>query len=89
MVNGPWTRAASGFGGAVIFGGTALPGNDGATSSARAEAAKASTKAATFIVNNIFARMRYQWKMFWICDKGRAVPCWNNKGTFEMLCVCR
>ena len=59
IVKGPATWAASGwgpFGAVVTFGGTALPGNEGATSSARAEATKVSKKAALFMVRGILAR---------------------------------
>ena len=56
IVKGPATWAASGwgpFGAGVTFGGTALPENEGATSSARAEARRASTKAALFMVKGV------------------------------------
>ena len=59
IVKGPATWAASGwdpFGAGVIFGGIALPRNEGATSSARAEATKVSNKAALLMVRGILAR---------------------------------
>ena len=58
IVKGPATWAASGWGPAgagVTFGGTALPGKEGATSSAKAEATRANTKAALFMVRGILA----------------------------------
>ena len=58
IVKGPATWAASGwgpFGAGVTAGGTALPGKEGSTSSAKAEAMRASTKAAPFMVRGILA----------------------------------
>ena len=60
---GPAIWAASGwgpFGAGVTFGGTALPGNEGTTSLARAEARRASTKAALFIIRSVSARLEGQ-----------------------------
>lgn len=44
----------------MTLGGTGLSAKEGATSSAKAKAAKASAKAALFMVNCITARLGYQ-----------------------------
>lgn len=60
IVKGPATWAAAGwgpFGAGVTAGGTALPGKEGSTSSAKVEVKRASTKTALFKVRGILANL--------------------------------